>query len=196
VILWALRQELPDETAREKLLERLGLAIIWGQEAVDGPSVRLLLELDREDDLAILARFFWSVSEQKLTAEDVHRIIDFWSLCLDWATRRATAPASLLSSLCLLSCYIRIVDERAKCLLLAVAPYVSAGHNANEFIEDLDKLATDNAPVQMNDGAWLRQTIGGEVTYLVKNNSLWASRRAGRGVSSYYRRLCWSNLCI
>jgi hypothetical protein len=50
-------------------------------------------------------------------------------------------PAKLLSKLGRLSCYIKVVADREREWLLAVAPYVHVGYNADDFIEELERLA-------------------------------------------------------
>lgn len=141
VLDWALRQETKNGTARESLLQRIAIAFLWNQEAIDGPRLAYLFDAGREDDLAVIARYFWSVSKQKLEEGQVDRILLFWRRCVAWSQERDAVPAKLLSELALLSSYLKAVGDRELPLLLAVAPHVSVLHNVVEFIKVLERLA-------------------------------------------------------
>ena len=58
-----------------------------------------------------------------------------------------SVPASLLSALSGLATYIVAVDERARGLLLAVAPFVGIGHHAYECFNELLRLSEQNSAV-------------------------------------------------
>jgi hypothetical protein len=50
-----------------------------------------------------------------------------------------------LSCLSRLACYVTAVGPSEEALLIAVAPFAHVGHNADWFIEELERL-TDNNP--------------------------------------------------
>ncbi|MDP3244593.1 MAG: hypothetical protein Q8M83_02950, partial [bacterium] len=140
VLDFALRQELKGRHAREKLVERIALAFLWGDEELDGPRFSYLFDSGHVDDLEEATGFFWSVSNQDLSPAQVERILAFWNQCVVWSRAVAETPAKLLSKLGRLSCYIKVVEDRERDWLLAVAPYVHVGYNADDFIEELERL--------------------------------------------------------
>ncbi len=149
VLDFALRSDLKGRHSREKLIERVVLAFLWGDEELNGPRFSFLFESDKEEDIVEASRFFWSVSNQELTADQVERVLCFWVRCIEWSRNASEPPVKLLSSLSPLSCYIDSVADREKELLHAVAPYIDVNYNAVEFIEQLDRLADDN-PVEVS----------------------------------------------
>lgn len=149
VLEFALRQESKGRHAREKLIERIALAFLWEDEELDGPRYSDLFESGRIEDLEQVTGFFWSVSNQELSPTQVERILAFWARCVVWSRDAAEPPAKLLSKLSLLSCYIKSVEDREQEWLLAVAPYVHVGYNADNFIEELDRLA-DISPAKIS----------------------------------------------
>lgn len=145
----ALREEFKGRHAREKLVERIALAYLWGDEELDSPRFSYLFESGRIEDLEEATTFFWSVSNQELSPAQVERILSFWARCVAWSRVAAEPPARLLSKLGRLSCYIKSVEDREQEWLLAVAPYVHVGYNADDFIEELDRLV-DISPAKIS----------------------------------------------
>ena len=140
VLDFALRQESKGRHAREKIVERIALAFLWGDEELDGPRFSYLFDTGHIDDLEEATEFFWRVSNQELSPTQVERILAFWNRCVVWSQTAEKPPAKLLSKLGRLSCYIKEVKDRERDWLLAVAPYVHVGYNADDFIEELDRL--------------------------------------------------------
>lgn len=140
VLDFALRQESKGRHSREKLVERIALAFLWGHEELDGPRFLYLFETGNVADLEEAAEFFWRVSNQELSSGQVERILAFWNRCVVLSQAMTEPPAKLLSKLGRLSCYIKLVEDRERDWLLSVAPYVHVGHNVNNFIEELDRL--------------------------------------------------------
>ena len=140
VLDFALRQESKCRHAREKLVERIALAFLWGDEELDGPRFSYLFDTGQIEDLEQATGFFWSVSNQELSPAQVERILAFWNRCVVWSLDVSEPPAKLLSKLGRLSCYIKVVEDREWGWLLAVAPYVHVGYNADDFIEELERL--------------------------------------------------------
>ena len=145
IIDWALLHDMNRDHARESLLHRLGLSYLWGDERFDSPRFNYLFESCRFDDLEELGRYFWMVRGEPLTPEQKERIFQFWERCVDWTATLDSPPASLLSELSLLSCYLAALDQRAENLLVAIAPFASVDYHADELIEQLDRLV-DTSP--------------------------------------------------
>lgn len=149
VIDSALHHGYKGEHARERLVQRICLAYLWGDEDLQSPRLQWFFENRLVDDLKTASDFFWSVSNQELEAEQKSQIINFFALCIGWIKSSEELPKTLLSSLSRLSCYLTEVTEKELELLQAVAPYVAIGHHATDFIEELDRLA-DQSPTEVS----------------------------------------------
>jgi len=137
----ALRLQLKLRQARERIVERIALAYLWGDEPLDSPRFSYLFESARYEDLEDASGFFSSVRGQELKQDQIERILLFWERCVVWAQSLAEPPKSLLSELSRLICYVTTLGDRDVKLLLAVAEYVRVRHNVDTFIEELDRLA-------------------------------------------------------
>ena len=144
VLEWALRHEPADTHARENLLQRMALAYIWKEEELDSPRFVYVFHQDRIADLENISRYFWIIRGEPLSPGQKERVFDFWDKCMDWSRTVEPAPAKLLSGLSRLTCYMLLISDRDEARLLAVAPYVSADYSADQFIEELNRLADGN----------------------------------------------------
>lgn len=142
-----LRKNFSDRYAREKIIEKIALAYLWTDEELHSPRFSYFFESERVDDLEDASGLFWSVRNQKLSDAQVERVLSFLDRCVAWGQEGAQPPRKLFSSLSRLICYVGAVGEREKQWLLAIAPHVVVGHNADEFIEELDRLVEMNPPV-------------------------------------------------
>lgn len=149
VLLAALREQLKGRHTREKLIERMALGYLWGDDELSAPRFSYLFESKRLEDLEEASAFLWSISNQELSEAQVERILTFWERCVTWSQGLPEVPGKLLSSLSRLSCYLKAVGAREAPLLKAVAPYVHVGYNADDFIEQLDRLA-NVSPVEVS----------------------------------------------
>lgn len=136
----ALRLDLKGRYAREKLIERIAVAYLWGDEELTSPRFSFLFESGRMQDLEYATHFFWGASGEDLSDEQKVRILEFWERCVEWAKNAADSPAPLMSALSTLSCYLKSAEGMEGDLLLAVAPHVAVGHNAEHFVEELRRF--------------------------------------------------------
>ena len=136
----ALRLQLSGRHARERLIERIALAYLWGDEQLDSPRFMYLFGSGRIDDLQDTSRFFHNVRGKELTEDQIERILSFGEKCVNWAETLREPPKSLLSELSRLICYVTTFTDREYTFLLAVAKHVKVGYNADTFIEELDRL--------------------------------------------------------
>jgi hypothetical protein len=136
----ALRLELTPRKARERIVERIALAYLWGDESLDSPRFSYLFEEGQIEGLQDVSGFFYGGGREELTEEQIERILCFWEKCVVLAQGLAEPPKSLLSELSRLTCHVTTLAEREVSLLLAVAQYVGVGYNADNFIEELDRL--------------------------------------------------------
>lgn len=146
VIDSALQHYAGTARLKDRLIGRIALAYLWGDEELD--SSRFTWWFDHSDvhALATVSDFFWSVSEQEVSDQQVQRIVHFWHRCVDVACRGDSPAEQLLSSLSRLACFIRSISPKEEALLTSVAPYTHIGHNAHWFIEELERLADGNPP--------------------------------------------------
>jgi hypothetical protein len=136
----ALGYDLRGRGGREKLLERIAAAYLWGDETLESPRFSGLLQSGHLQDLEIVTRVFWMMRGQTLSEEQTERIIQYWERCIVSSQQLSQPPTKLLSSLGLLTCFLKTADGRERNLLLTVAPHVRVGHNAYEFIGELVRL--------------------------------------------------------
>jgi hypothetical protein len=149
IIDWGLRNIPQEYRARENILERVALAYLWEIEPLTSDHFSYIFGEKLFDDLQHIAEYFWSVCEQPLSDRQKALIIDFWYECVTRTRDVVPSPAPLLSTLSRLSSYLTSVGQREKELLLAVAPHVGVNYNADQFIEELDRLADEN-PVEVS----------------------------------------------
>lgn len=145
----ALRLEPMDGQTRKRIIERIALAYLWRDESLESPRFHYLFESSRFEDLKEASRFFWSVSEQGLEENQIESILCFWERCVSLAQAVAEPPQSLLSELSRLTCYITTLTDRERNLMLAVAAYVKVGYNADDFINELNRLVEQD-PVHVS----------------------------------------------
>lgn len=144
IIGWGLRNIPQEYRARENIFERVALAYLWEIEPLTSDHFSYIFGEKLFDDLQRVAEYFWSVCEQPLSDRQKALIIDFWYECVTRTRDVVPSPAPLLSTLSRLSSYLTSVGQREKELLLAVAPHVGVNYNADQFIEELDRLADEN----------------------------------------------------
>lgn len=140
----ALQKGSKGHYLREKLIERIALAYLWGEEQLDSPRLLHIFSSQQRDDLTEICKFFWSINSQEVTGEQVERILRFWEQCLEWSKNCSAPPEELLSALSRLTCYIQSVGDREAGLLRSVTPYLKVDFNAENFIEELERLAETN----------------------------------------------------
>ena len=70
--------------------------------------------------------------------EQVDRIIVFFNRMIDWSQSLDEPPAKLLSSLSMVICYIKYIDDEVLKQLKYVTPYL--GYNGSRYIEELERL--------------------------------------------------------
>ncbi len=137
----ALSLQIEDRRVIERLVERIALAYLWGDERLDSIRFQCLFKVGQSDAIEDAIDWFWSIRNQSLSSTQVELILKFWERCISWAGTLEVLPSRLFSSLSRLACYINLVDERGRSLLLAVAPYVHLAHYSHFFHEELDRLA-------------------------------------------------------
>ena len=137
----ALRLELKGRSARERLIERIGAAYLWGIESLNGQRFTQLFGNAAVADLEVMTRVLWTLRRDELAPQQRERVLAFWDRSVTWAQQQTQVSARFLSMLSLLATYISTIDTRERRLLEAVAPHVHVGHETYEFIAELLRLA-------------------------------------------------------
>jgi hypothetical protein len=140
----ALNMELDDRHSRERIVEWICLAYLWGDENLSSPLVKLIFAGGTED-IQNGVDFFWKVRREKMEPEQVERVLAYWEAALGWARAQRTVNETLLSRLSRLAPYFSALDGRAKSLLLGVIGYVHSDYSTDQTIEQLDRLV-DSTP--------------------------------------------------
>jgi hypothetical protein len=133
------------ENSREKIVQWICLAYLWGDESLTSPLMTRIFAAGI-DDLLEAAEFFWRVHGEKLTPDQVERVLAFWEKALEWAKGQGKVPEALPARLARLAPYLTGLDARGKALLFGVVPYVHTDYATDHMVEELDRLAdTDSA---------------------------------------------------
>lgn len=136
----------PDTTEREKFIERIGLAYIWGDVTLDSPIFKKLFQEKRLDDLRILTDFFWSVSSEKPEDAQKERILQYWRHSVDWTLTLDPKPSQLIAHLARLVCYLESLSDADGNRLLQVSVHLGGdAYHQTEFFEELARLAPNYA---------------------------------------------------
>ena len=144
IVSAALDAKEGSDRENRRIVEFMGLALLWDEEGLDSNRFQKLFESGREDQLAVAADWFWAVRGDKLTQHQIATIRAFWSATLEWAKRQAAPPKRLLSHLARLAVYLPTLDAKSTLLLDAVAPFVGTDFAFQIFVEELSRLARDN----------------------------------------------------
>ena len=143
----SLPLELKGRYTREKLIERITLAYLWGDEDLDSPRFSYLFGPDRTGDLCHASSFLSQIGRRDLSAE-TERILEFWERCLEWCRNEPEPPASLLTDLSRLVLHLDSIGKRELPWLVKVAPHVPIGYNSYHFITELGRLV-DGSPAEV-----------------------------------------------
>lgn len=143
----ALHYDLKGREAREKLLERIAAAYVWGIETLDSPRFQTIFDNGNPKELEQITWTLWTLRQQNVTDDQRERILVFWDRCVIWAHSQVPIPAGLLSALSGLATYVTVIAEREHRLLLAVAPHVGIDYRVYEFLDELLRLAEQNEAV-------------------------------------------------
>lgn len=143
----ALRFDLGERNTRERLIERIAVAYLWGDEDISSPRFVYFFDENKAEDLQVISNFFWSVSNQNLEPAQIQKIFAFWQKCIEWSKKLEIAPVRLLSNLSRLSVYLTKVGKEEADWLKYVAPHINTDYNADEFIEQLLRLVETNPRV-------------------------------------------------
>jgi len=136
----ALRLDIKGRNGHEKLMERVAVGYLWGEDTLDSGRFKFIFESKAEEALAQINFFFWTIRGEKLKEDQVQRILQYWRRCLDWAASQPRPPIKMLSSLSGLTSFLPDATGDKYDLLLNTAPYVHEHHGAYDFLKELRRL--------------------------------------------------------
>ena len=141
--------ELKGQHTRERLIERITLAYVWGDEALDSPRFSYLFGPGRAEDLHGASSLLSShIGRSDLSAPEIERIRKFWERCLEWCKEEHELPANFLADRSRLISHLDSIGEQELPWLLDVAPYVHLDYNSDRFITELARLV-DSSPAEV-----------------------------------------------
>ena len=129
---------------KDRLIERIALAYLWGEENLESPRFGWWFQNSDINALSAVSHYFWSISKQEITEAQVELIMQFWKRCIEVVNREIPSSDQLFSSLSRLACYLNSINAAEEALLAGVAPYAHVGHNSDWFIESLERLVDVN----------------------------------------------------
>ena len=138
--------QLPGKV-RERLVERIALACVWGIESLDGERVAAMFEVARIQDVEVIARFFWGLSGQELTPDQIDLMREFWRRATRWAQSVDPSPMQLFSSLSRMICYFEEIVGDDEELVVALASHAGSNFDGWSFMKELHRLADRNPEV-------------------------------------------------
>jgi hypothetical protein len=138
----ALQKELKGRDTRQKLVERMMVGYLWGEDTLTSTRLADAFKHDLVQDLEDGAWFFWSIRGEKLSDEQRAKILEYWAACVEWAKKQPNAPTKLMDALGHLAWSVDKLDADSRDLLLAVAPFMYLHHNVYELLQELDRLAS------------------------------------------------------
>jgi hypothetical protein len=139
----ALKQKTQDSHSRERIIEWISLAYLWADENLDSTLLTKIFA-GGANDLQIVAGFFWRVRGDKLTSDQVEKILAFWSKSIAWSKTQKVVPVNFLARLSRLTPYLKTLDERASGLLLEVVPHVHSDYSTDQMVKELARLVDTN----------------------------------------------------
>lgn len=140
----ALATKLEDKSGRERVIEWIGLAYLWGDEQLDLPILQTIFAAGIAD-VETLAELFWQIRRDELSDEQVDRVLVFWDRCLTWVKDRRESHDHFMARLSRLSPFIKKLDGRTRPLLSAVIPYVHTDYGTDQMVGELTRLINTDA---------------------------------------------------
>lgn len=141
----ALETPFEDRHVREKLIQNIAIAYLEGWENLTTEDSLFLAVLNewRPDDISEIISFFWMQRDRNLGDKGLGHILEFWRWCHEKIGGNQEHNSGVLSSLSLLTVFLRELSGESKAWLLQCAPWVDEKHHSPFFLEYLDQLATD-----------------------------------------------------
>jgi hypothetical protein len=161
----ALVRKSKGRFAREKLLQQISVAYLWGNEDLNDPEGLMTSVLNdfSTEDIEEIVRFLWGVHGEGLKKTQIDRVIAFWAACMEKVDDTSKTHRHLLSQLALFAAYLEEITEPQKAWLLRIGKTIEEAHNGTFFMEYMEKLA-DESPQAV--GEIVRTVVSAEKQYM------------------------------
>lgn len=155
IIEHALKLPVRGKHARESLLQRIGVAYLWGDEELDGIRLGHLFESEAVSDINEIAWFYWSVRRQDIKQQQSERIQAFFRAAADWLLDKQLEAADLWADLAKLILYFDSIDHDDCERFKKAAHYLGDEFDAGTFVGELTRLL----PVSQKYAAELYEAV-------------------------------------
>ena len=119
------------------------VGLLWGDEELEEPRFNHLFTSKCFKDLQVISNYYFRIKNEGLNPEHKKRIVDFWNHTINWIQALKETPTNLLSSLCLLICYLDTIDEDSLKNILIATPHLQT-RDGYEFVMELDRQFENN----------------------------------------------------
>jgi hypothetical protein len=140
IIEYALKLPVRGKHARESLLQRIGVAYLWGDEELGEARLGHLFESQAVSDINEIAWFYWTVRRQDIKQQQSERIQSFFRTTADWLSGNQLEASDLWADLAKLILYFDSIDyadcERFK----KAAHYLGGEFDVETFVGELTRL--------------------------------------------------------
>lgn len=152
------------ERTEDKIIQSAVAATLYGIDNIDDEDSLLLKIIRRNDfdELSHLIWFIWTIrgndgtKARKLTTR-------LWPMIQNSLDLTSAEGQKLASALCDWSVFVKHIDDKAKELLLAIAPYAHVSFNSRDLLESLANLS-DKQPFEVNE-IWQAMLQGAAMDY-------------------------------
>lgn len=128
-------------SARERMIERVALSYIWGQEDIDGPLVSRLLTAEHFEDIREMADTVGNWADQALTDDQRERALTLGGRCAAFANEAPEDRKALLAVVAQYLAFQIPPDPRDLGWILSAVPFVAEYHGLHEFMESVVRVA-------------------------------------------------------
>lgn len=142
----ALATDFEDPHVRERVIQRLTIAYLWGVEELADPESLFtrLVTAWNPDDLGKIVSYLW-MQRDALSTDQRTTVLSLWRYLFAHYHDRGELDddeANLVSDLSKFAVYLDTIDPESLRWLLFSAPYVERTHNTWFFVECLDRLVS------------------------------------------------------
>lgn len=137
----SLALEDQENSGRERIVERVAIALLWSEETLDGEAFNSFFQKNQSDDLEKVANVYWSARSEKLSPDQIEFVREYWRRASDWAIAKKSGGDKLSSALLQLLSYFESFNDMDQVRVLSLIKR-SGPDDRNWFLgEEFDRLA-------------------------------------------------------